>query len=320
MAALPWPQSRQPVTDLNGDVIRGARLQFFKAGGTTSAVVAYSDNALSTPLPSYPDWIPSDASGRWPRVYLPYGVDYRERVMTPNGDILWDDDNISNPAQPEPDPPNPTTRLVQTGSIIPALSLLPSCVALNGQTIGNALSGATGRASDDCLALFTYVYNALTDALAPVIGGRSGSPSVDFAAGKQITMPDFRGRALVGVAGMGASISTILNGVTWDGSGGNNLPSSTTGVANHTLTIAQLPIITPAGTITFGTATVPAPTNQNTTGSTATPQTTGNWSGSTVSTFNVSGLSATFDGTPFGSGNAHPNMQPTGLVVYNIAL
>lgn len=328
MAALSWPHSRQPVNDLNGDLLRGARLQFFRAGGTTSPIVAYSDSALTVPLPSYPDAIVSDASGRWPRVYLPFGIDFRERVTGPQGDLLWDDDNISNPAPPEDDPSEPTTRLVQTGMIIPSLALLPSCVALNGQTIGNALSGAIGRASDDTLALFTFVYNALPDVLAPVPGGRSGTPSVDFAAGKVITLPDFRGRALVGVSGMGSGISTILDGVTWDGSGGNNLPGSTAGAAFHALVIGEMPnhrhdatsVVTDPqhdhASLTgtgFQTSIAGAASHDYLGGSVATSIDAKTAKAST-------GITVATTLTFVGGGTGHLNVQPSSLVVYNIAL
>lgn len=97
----------------------------------------------------------------------------------------------------------------------------------HGGTIGNAASAATARANADTEPLFTLLWATLPDSIAPVSGGRGGSAAADFAAGKRITLPDLRGRALVG-AGAGPGLTARALGATF-------------GTETHTLTITELP-------------------------------------------------------------------------------
>ncbi|WP_255985013.1 hypothetical protein, partial [Klebsiella pneumoniae] len=85
--------------------------------------------------------IAADAAGRWPAVYLPY-TDYRQRVRTPGGTLLFDDDGISNPAPATSGGGGsvPADQLFQTGDVKFSLGsgALSGFVRLNGRTIGNA--------------------------------------------------------------------------------------------------------------------------------------------------------------------------------------
>jgi len=67
-----------------------------------------------------------------------------------------------------------------------------------GNTIGNAASGGVSRANADCLALFTLIYNACNDTIAPVSGGRTGNATNDFNANKTIRVPNLIGRSPMG--------------------------------------------------------------------------------------------------------------------------
>lgn len=111
-----------------------------------------------------------------------------------------------------------------------------------GNTIGNAASGAVSRANADCLALFTLIYGACSDALAPVSGGRSGNATTDFNANKTIRVPNLVGRSPIGA---GSS--------TNDGTNARTL-GQLYGAELNTLLTANLPPYTPAGT--NGTVTV----------------------------------------------------------------
>lgn len=77
-------------------------------------------------------------------------------------------------------------------------------LALNGDTIGSAASGAD-QADDDMEDLFTYLWTELADAQSPMLtsGGvessRGVSAASDWTANKRLTMPDARGRMPVGV-------------------------------------------------------------------------------------------------------------------------
>ncbi len=66
---------------------------------------------------------------------------------------------------------------------------------LNGLTIGNASSGASGRASADTEGLFLTLWN---DTNAEVVGDRGESAAADHAASKELKLPNASGRVLAG--------------------------------------------------------------------------------------------------------------------------
>lgn len=317
-SASTWPLSRQTALDLNGDVVPGARLFFFEAGTASTPLTVFEDPALTVPLPAFPDAIEADSNGRWPRIYLPY-EDYRERVTTPEGVLLWDDDGIANPAPPTADTTVPISERVQTGMLALSFGLLDGYVPLNGQTIGNAVSGATARAADDTKALFVFIYDNVDDAIAPVSGTRGSNAETDFAAGKTITLPNFQGRALTGLIGMGGTASTLLDAVSFT-AGTKTDAGAQFGAATHQLTTGQLPTITPTGSVNITSQGVsPAPFQKNGTGSLAAPQENDFWKGSGPDVANT-GIAASFTGNAFGSNQAHPNTQPSALVYVLVKL
>ncbi|KKL56921.1 hypothetical protein LCGC14_2240580 [marine sediment metagenome] len=71
----------------------------------------------------------------------------------------------------------------------------------NGNTIGNASSGGTERANTDTEQLFTLLWDSMADAQAAVSTGRGASAAADFAANKNITLPDMQGMVAVGTGG-----------------------------------------------------------------------------------------------------------------------
>jgi hypothetical protein len=78
-------------------------------------------------------------------------------------------------------------------------------VNMNDGTIGNIGSGATIRANKDTFQLYSSLYTTISDAWAPVVGGRSGSGVTmaeavsDFSAGKALRLPRSMGRVLAGL-------------------------------------------------------------------------------------------------------------------------
>src|SRR5262249_55268975 len=163
---------------------------------------------------------------------------------------------------------------------------------------------------------------------------RSDNELLEMVAHRNI--PDLRGYMLAGKDDMGGSAA---NRITNGGSGiiGTTL-GATGGLETHTLTTAQLPTVTPAGsvsgtptgtvsvanqtlttnirnenivtattgTITQETVSIAVPASQATGSDTTVPATA-----PTTATSSATGLGASFTGTPFGSGNAHNNMPPT---------
>jgi hypothetical protein len=161
-------------------------------------------------------------------------------------------------------------------------------VLANGSTIGSASSGAT-RANADTADLFALLWNNLSDALAPVNGGRGASASADFAANKTITLPDETLRVPVmhnGGASSLAGVSAILGAVG--------------GLETHTLIEAELPIVT-----------------GHTHGTNAGASTT--VSGGADETVAIhSPTTASDSGGGFGSGQPHNNVQP--FICINVAI
>lgn len=112
-------------------------------------------------------------------------------------------------------------------------------VIMSGRTIGNAASGATERANADTVDLYTLLWNNLTNTEAPVSTGRGASAAADFAANKTLTLPDARGRALVGKDNMGGSTASRMTAA------GSGITGTTLGAAGgsqtHTLITAEMP-------------------------------------------------------------------------------
>lgn len=71
-------------------------------------------------------------------------------------------------------------------------------VLMNDGTIGNGSSGGTTRANADTEALFTLLWNNISDTWCAVSSGRGGSAASDFSANKTIRLPKAIGRALAG--------------------------------------------------------------------------------------------------------------------------
>ena len=112
-------------------------------------------------------------------------------------------------------------------------------VLLSGRTIGNGSSGGTERANADTEALFTLLWNSLADAEAPVSGGRGASAAADFAANKNITLPDARGRVIAGWDNMtGSSANRLTN---QSGGVDGDVMGKAGGAEQHTLLTAEVP-------------------------------------------------------------------------------
>jgi hypothetical protein len=123
----------------------------------------------------------------------------------------------------------------------PTNRTLPGWVFANGTTIGNAASLATGRANADTAALFALLWMDFSNSQCPVTpGGRGASPAADFAANKQIQVLSLQGTNMIGVDGMGGSITGRLAGVPII-SGNTTTPGSILGENLHTLSVPEIP-------------------------------------------------------------------------------
>lgn len=174
-------------------------------------------------------------------------------------------------------------------------------VLFNDGTVGSAASGATARANADCEALFKLLWNNISDAYAPVVGGRGASADADWLGNRRITLLKTLGRAL-GVAGAGSGLTGRALG--------QNL-----GAENETLDISKIPPHTHAAAVSDpghghglnegGQVRARRATGTNVSGG-------GNVD---VTTVDISvqgaftGIGVTNSST--GGGQAHNNMQPT---------
>lgn len=122
-------------------------------------------------------------------------------------------------------------------------------VLADGKTIGSAASSATELASADTEALFTLLWNSMTNTEAPVSGGRGGSAAADFAANKTITLPDMRGRTAIALDNLGGSAANRITNASTNGTNSQTLGAAG-GSQTTTLSNANLPttISSTAGT------------------------------------------------------------------------
>lgn len=153
-------------------------------------------------------------------------------------------------------------------------------VLMNDTTIGNAASGATGRANADTSALFTLLWNNTANGDCAVSTGRGANAAADYAANKTIALPKVLGRALAAY-GSGSGLT------------GRALALAT-GFETHTLSTGEMPGHQHGPTAGAGFV--------------GTDTTTGlaDTAGPYYRTTAQGGLT-----TSVGGGGAHNNMQPT---------
>lgn len=227
----------------SGRPLKGGRLVFYVANAPSSPALAYKDAGLTLP---WGDRITLDGAGRVPNFYLPDG-NIGVRLVSARGVIQFEESNllVIGPSSGEGSgggSVDPTTTY-RTGDILALdqVGVREGWVRDNGRTLGSATSGATERANADCEALFLFLWNTYSDDLCPVVGGRGASAAADWAANKQITLPDKRGRTMVGVDDMGNASASRLSGVVFS-AGTWAIPGSTGGMARRTLTTSELPV------------------------------------------------------------------------------
>jgi hypothetical protein len=145
-------------------------------------------------------------------------------------------------------------------------------VLMDDKTIGNAASGATGRANADTVDLYTLLWNNTADADCAVSSGRGASAAADYAANKTIALPKTLGRALACYgAGSGLTSRALAKIV---------------GTETHILTEAEIPAHTHS--------TIAESANQD------------DIAGGASGVYNGAGVTGST-----GGGSAHNNMQPS---------
>jgi hypothetical protein len=231
--------STQPVYYNNRRIV-GAKVYVYDAG-TNTPRTAYADGLAGTEQ----DWpFLTDANGCIPAFWV-VGAAIKVQITTSSGTVIRTIDDIPGETAAATVTPG-TGTTISPGFMMAAhmTGTVSGWVRANGRTIGDGSSGATERANADTSDLFTVLWN---DTLLSVSGGRGASAAVDFAASKTITLPDYRGRAIVGLADMGNSTSTRLDGITF-ATGTKTTLGGTAGAATVTLVEANLASHTHSGT------------------------------------------------------------------------
>lgn len=229
-------------------------LAYFYIAGTSTPLAVYQDGEETTP---HEDPVEADGDGRWPAVFVPFITAYKFVLKTSGGTTIATVDNVPNPNPIEASEDSvEDSEKISTGQIIfePASGTRAGYVRCNGRTIGSASSGATERANADTQPLYEYNWNNFADAILPVTGGRGASAAADFAANKPMALLDGRSGTLRGVDDMGNSAASLLGSSPFT-TGNATTGGSVTGANTHTLTQAQLPVITPAGSVSAPTFT-----------------------------------------------------------------
>jgi microcystin-dependent protein len=237
------PLSMTQQFDVYGQPLAGAKLYLIQAGTVSTPQNGFQDLDLTIPLPNP---ITLDAAGRIPQFFLDDGL-IKILLQDVNGIVQLASDNIlvigpsSSGGGGGGGSVDPTT-VYATGDLKPryGTGTIAGFVRCNGLTIGQAASGASERANADCQSLFQYLWGA--DPNLVVSGGRGASPNADWLAAKQIILPDWRGRMLGFVDGMGAGATSRLTTAYWGAGVSNPLTLGAGGGAEtHTLVTAEMP-------------------------------------------------------------------------------
>lgn len=158
----------------------------------------------------------------------------------------------------------------------------------NGETIGDSGSGADNEGS---------YFEALFEKIKAEGSAWGNAGTEDFSNGDTITLPDFRDRALIGTAAMGASdASRVDNNSTGLGDTG--------GEDQHTLTVGEMPTHNHRLEVRNSQADTGNPDGTLLAGS------TGNGNAMYRSSSNPDSTLDNASITDAGSGSAHNNMQP----------
>lgn len=218
----------------------GAQAWFY-AADVLQELAVYKDSSLVT---KWNQPVSADGFGRLPNVYLDDTAAsfYRFRVTDESGVelIAMATIPILSPGGAGGGSAVDQTTVLNTGDSwwSPMQGTRAGAVRMNARTIGSATSGATERANADTQALFLFLWQALTDAVCPVSGGRGASAAADFAANKTLALPDMRGRDALGLTGMG-NVGSARLGNTYSGSG--DTPGAVYGVDAVLLIKGQIP-------------------------------------------------------------------------------
>ena len=241
------PLSMTQQFDQLGEPLSGGKLYGIQAATVSTPQNFFQDINLALP---WPNPITLDAAGRIPQLFIADGL-IKIRLTDASGVVQLVADNVqvigsSSGGGGGGGSIDPLT-IFMTGDVKARYGVgvhpgtVPGWVRCNGAAIGAV--GSSGSASGvelahaNCQALFEYLWSA--DTTLVVSAGRGTNAHNDWLAGKQLALPDWRGRALAGLDDMGNSTAGRLT-ATYFGASGTALGDAGGG-ESLTLSIAQLP-------------------------------------------------------------------------------
>lgn len=232
------PLSLTQQFDEFGKPLSGGLLYIMQAGTVSTPQQPYQDAALTIVMPNP---IQLDAAGRVPQFFLADGY-IKVRLQDKFGVVQLARDGIlvigPSAGGGGGGGVDPTT-LIQTGMIAYyyGTGVLGGFVRGNARTIGSASSGATERANADCQALFQFLWTV--DPNLAVTPSRGATAAADWAANKQLALPDMRGRVLAFMDDMG----NVAAGRLTPSYFGNSalILGNWGGLESNTLDIARMP-------------------------------------------------------------------------------
>jgi hypothetical protein len=208
------PLSMTQQFDEFGEPLSGGQLFIIQAGTVSTPQNPYQDAALTHVMPNP---ITLDAAGRIPQFFLADGY-IKIRLADVNGVTQLAADGIlvigPSAGGGGGGGVDPTT-IMQVGDMKFRydVAILAGFVRANGNTIGSSSSSATELADPSAQALFNYLWNKDPNLLiysGLTVVPRGASSAADWAANRQIALPDFRGYAVSGLDDMGNSPSGRL--------------------------------------------------------------------------------------------------------------
>lgn len=215
------PLSTNPVF-LNGKPHVGGYVKIYDAG-TNTPRASYKDASLLVLWDA--GNIRTTENGCIPVIFV-QGTAYKVEITSKTGTIIWEIDNLPGDGSSSGGggggggggdasfPVGFVAPMYRTGTV-------DGWARANGRTLGSALSGATELASDDAEDLFLHLW--ATDSGLTVSGGRGATAAADWAANKTIALPDFRGRSLRGLSGMGNTAVSWFSDTTFTKGSANEI-------------------------------------------------------------------------------------------------
>lgn len=307
-----------------GTPLAGGLVFFYQAGTVATRQDSFADTALTIPN----QWpLTLDANGRVPLAYLADGS-IHVRLTDASGVVQFDTTMLvigpSSGGGGGGGTVDPTT-VFSTGDVKfrPTSESLNGWVKLNALTIGSSISGATGRANSDTQSLFVYLWTQCPDRHCPVLGGRGSNALADFNANKQLTVPDWRASTPVGLDDMGASAAGILLQGNISSAGDTpTTPGASGGTPNPTLTVNQIPVITPSGTVSAPAINVHTRTFLNSAGVIVVAVDATNDTNGLITNSAALASAPAFTGSPFNpsGGQSFPSMPPFRLGTWYVKL